>query len=150
LEHTPSTNNKSDDSGRDEEYVAVMPEIMPEEQLSTRPRRDISQPRTQKQATKCDSSPDRERDQERGDREQPRDRLKKDRSHTPNQQRARGDRPKTAKPQASSFVSPLPQSQDEFNPLQYLDEERCRHEQAIKGIGMLKEAFLGQQRLMKN
>jgi len=68
--------------------------------------------------------------------------LKKDRSNTP-QQRPR-DRPKTGKPQASSFVGPQPQANNEFNPLQYLDEERARQEQAIKGIGMLKEAFLGQ------
>lgn len=115
LQNTPSTNNKSEDSGHNgdgghnEEYVAVMPEIMPDEQ-PLKSRRDISQPRTRK-TPRTNSQ----------DREQP---LKKDRSHTPHQ-RTR-DRPKTTKPQAHSFVSAQPN--DEFNPLQYLDEERARQE----------------------
>jgi hypothetical protein len=55
LQITPSTNNKSDDSGHkgdgghDEEFVAVMPDIMPNEQpVTVNSRRDISQPRNRK------------------------------------------------------------------------------------------------------
>lgn len=121
LQNTPSTNNKSDDSGHkdegghEEEFVAVMPEIMPDEQeqpVTVKSKRDISQLRTRKTPRMDSLDPSRVEP------------LKKDRSNTPHQ-RPR-DRPKTTKPQTSSFVSPQPQANDEFNPLQYLDEERAR------------------------